>query len=129
MTNKQVQEIDFLCRYFGGQTSPEIEKEYLLATTQGVRTVADKFSKNPLRIAKTKLDRNVKFWREGLEEGTFFPWELEEDFASHPFGAKVIRSTVSSTHKWRDYYKDQTKALLAFAIRENHAEYNYPVAQ
>ena len=118
-THKQEQEIDFLCKFFGGQRSLAVEEDYILATTQGKRLVDDKFSDNPLRVAKTKLDRNIKMWRMGLEEGTFFPWELEDEFSGHSFGAKVVRSTVESTHKWQHYYSDRPLAVFAHVVREH----------
>lgn len=94
LTKKQNDEIDFLCRYFGGDRS-DVE-DYILATTRGLRSVSDKFSVNPLRNAKTSLDRNIKMWRAGLREGTLFPSELRDSFGDHPYGAKVVKAVVSS---------------------------------
>jgi hypothetical protein len=98
-SKRQQEEIDFLCTHFGGK--PEDARDYISATVHGHRTTSDKLSGNSLRIAKTKLDRNVKMWREGLEEGLLAPWELEEDFGGTAFGQRLIASVVTSTF-WND---------------------------
>lgn len=89
ITKRQEEEIDFLCKYWGG--SREDTEEYINATVKGIRTTTDKLSGNSLRVAKTKLDRNIKMWREGLGKWTW-KQELLDDFNNHPQIVKILRS-------------------------------------
>lgn len=111
MTNKQQKEIEFLCTHFGGEIKDA--EDYIQATVHGISDTEDKFSSNSLRIAKTKLDRNIKMWREDLDNGLLLPWELEEEFGASEFGKKLIKSVIESTHQWHYYYSNPVVAFLA----------------
>lgn len=107
LTNKQQQEIAFLERHFGGVGGDA--EDYVLATTKGIKDTTDKLSKNPLRIAKQRLDRNIKMWRQGLEENISYPHEFMEEFGDSGFGKKLVISVVESVPKWKYWFTDQAR--------------------
>lgn len=122
MTKRQREEIDFLCTFFGGKL--EDAEDYISATVHGTSDQSDKLSGNSLRIAKTKLDRNIKMWREDLDNALLFPSELEDDFGSHPFGKRMLRSLFNSTlYKHEDgvgrvFIRNPEAYRLALLVRD-----------
>lgn len=96
ITNRQKEEIEFLCKHFGGNWNDA--EEYIKATVHGETAVSDKLSNNSLRVAKTKLDRQIKWWREDLDNGLLAPFELEEEF-NDAHGKRVVASVLASTKR------------------------------
>lgn len=106
ITNKQQQEIDFLCNLFkvNNPTQEEID-EYIKATVLGIGQMSsgalNNGKRNRLFDAKRKLDINIKMWREDLTTGMLGADELKEDFNCE-YGNKLVNSIINSvTPKYR----------------------------
>lgn len=119
ITKRQKEEIDFLQRRFSriSFTGADVT-EYINATVYG-KGEGDKFSTNPICIAKQRKDLQVALWREDLTRGIISFSELEEDFTC-PYGARLIEGIRKSiTPAFR-------RATLSTGIATTLAVNNFP---
>lgn len=103
ITKKIRQEVDFICTFFCTPkmyipTESEIIN-YVETTVLGTKKdngggMAG--STSILFQGKRNLDMTVKMWREDLLNGLLAFIELEEDYGSHPYGIKLLRSIRKS---------------------------------
>ncbi len=98
LSNKVLEEIDFLEKFFGdGSGSTQLEKEqYFLHTVKGQNKTGvggiDGSVASPLFLAKRNLDMTIKMWRAGFLEGILTLQELSEEYGAHPYGKKLLSS-------------------------------------
>lgn len=101
LSNKVLEEIDFLEKFFGdGSSSTQQEKEqYFLHTVKGKNKTGvggiDGSAASPLFLAKRNLDMTIKMWRAGFLEGTLTIYELSKDYGGHPYGERLLSSIAN----------------------------------
>jgi len=119
ITNKQEQEIEFMC-LFGRINPTQMEKEeYIKSTVLGGDASVQQWNPekvNPLFITKRKLDINIAMWREDLTVGLLGVDEFEEeDWGRTPYFQKMLQSMINGvTPKYRTEKLKSGGTLLAF---------------
>lgn len=113
ITNKQLEEIDFLTKYcINNHTNdyeacqariknlPEPVFEYVSPTSEQMEQYINwsvngktKDYHNPLFEARRSLDIQVKMWREDLQTGLFCIDEILDDF-KHPYAVKLFKGIL-----------------------------------
>lgn len=109
ITNRQKQEIDFLVgifpRFFSTEPTVEEMNDFVRNTALGKMRMSNGVmgeKTNPIFSAKRMLDISVKQWREDLTKGYLSIDELREEYASLPYGKRLIESVfLSVTPEYR----------------------------
>ena len=95
ISNKQLEEIQFMEEFGKCSSTIEQREQYINATVNGIGNASiDQFGRqnNPLLIAKRSLEISMGAWREDLANGMLSIQELKEDFGNSNFGKNLLKS-------------------------------------
>ena len=104
ITKKQLQEIEFFQEWRSFTATDKEIEHFINTTVHGIddgsfdynQMGGGKYSKNPLMMAKTCLDRMLKMWREDLVIGLIGFWEIQEELGDSDYAKKLFKSLMDS---------------------------------
>ncbi len=105
ITQKQQEEIDWICKHFCNGYIPTQEemKEYIQISVYGkgsgkVGTLGHA-NKNPILNGKRALDIQIKMWRKDIADGFFMVSEFDEEGLMEGYGDKIFKSIMQNLPK------------------------------